>query len=62
MKPPGRPGKLNEEQVRLIRAVAAAREALPTNQQLAEEFGVSMSLISHVMYGHGYKRVRHGQP
>ena len=41
------PRKLTKEGLARIRAVEALRKTIPTRKQLAEELGVSKSLVDH---------------
>lgn len=57
-----RPRALTLEAIARIRAVEAARRAIPTRKQLAAELGVSKSLVDHIAAGHGYKVVPRETP
>jgi hypothetical protein len=52
------PRKLTEAQAEEIRAVVAARKALPTHAQLAKQFGVSKRVIDDIACGKAYKSPR----
>ena len=43
----GKPPKASREQVAYIRAIYAARAAIPTNRQLADEFGINKRLVEY---------------
>lgn len=45
----GRKPKLTPEQVIELRSIKAARDALPTNVQLAKRYGVSVATIASSM-------------
>jgi hypothetical protein len=50
--------KLTDEQAEEIRAVVAARKALPTHAQLAKQFGISKRVVDDIACGKIYKAPR----
>jgi hypothetical protein len=50
--------QLTEEAIRELRAVFAARQALPTNVQLAKKYGVAVTAIAAAMRPDKYKWVQ----
>lgn len=50
-----RPRILTDEQLTQIRAIIAARRALPTHIQLARRYGVSKRLIDEIATGKAYR-------
>jgi len=55
-----RPRRLTDEQVARIRAIVAARKALPTLEQLASEMGLSRTAIENIVAGRCYRDVPRG--
>lgn len=55
-----RPRILTEEQLEQIRAIIAARRAIPTHAELARRYGVSKRLVDDIACGVAYPDVPRG--
>jgi predicted transcriptional regulator len=55
MKLPGNKPKLTREQANYIRDIQRQRNALPSNQQLAEQFGCTRCLVAKIARGLEHK-------